>query len=109
MNLYSRIVAVADVFDAMTSDRVYKKRSTPFDTFEMFLTVGISMFDTKILNVFLNNLAAYLIGSNVLLSNGEEGEIVFISLQNLTSPIIKISSGYLDFSKEKTVNIISML
>lgn len=109
MNLYSRIVAVADVFDAMTSDRVYKKRSTPFDTFEMFQTVGISMFDTNILNVFLNKLATYLIGSKVLLSNGDEGEIVFISMKNLSSPIIKISSGYLDFSKEIAVSIIKMI
>lgn len=109
MNIYSKIVAVADVFDAMTSDRVYKKRSTPFEAFEMFQTIGICMFDTKILNVFLNNLAAYLVGSNVILSNGQVGEIVFIPLQNRTSPIIKISSGYLDLSKENEISITNLI
>lgn len=109
INLYSKIVAVADVFDAMTTDRVYKKRSTPFESFEMFQTVGLSMFDTKILNTFLNNLAAYLVGSNVLLSNGETGEIVFVPLQCITSPIVKSSSGYMDLSIENTVRVLNMI
>jgi putative nucleotidyltransferase with HDIG domain len=109
MTIYSKIVAVADVFDAMTSDRVYKKGSTPFKAIEMFQIVGMSLFDTKIISVFLNNLAAYLVGSNVILSNGESGEIVFIPLQSLTCPIIKTSSGYLDLSNENTLNILNMI
>jgi putative nucleotidyltransferase with HDIG domain len=109
LNLYSRIVAVADVFDAMTSERVYKGRCTPFDAFEMFQTDGVSMFDTKILNVFLSNLTNYLVGSNVLLSNGDVGEIVFIPFQSLSCPIVKIPAGYLDFSKESNVKISNMI
>lgn len=109
INLYSRIVAVADVFDAMTSDRVYKSRVTPLEAFEMFQTVGLGIFDTKVLSVFLNNLAAYLVGSKVLLSNGEIGEIVYIPLKNLACPTVKISSGYLDLSKEKEIRIVNMI
>jgi putative nucleotidyltransferase with HDIG domain len=109
LNLYSRIVAVADVFDAMTSERIYKSRSTPFDALEMFQTVGITMFDTKILNVFTSNLSSYLVGSKVLLSNGDIGEIVFIPIHKLTCPIIKIPTGYLDFSKESRVKISNMI
>ena len=109
INLYTRIVAVADVFDAMTSDRVYKKRVTPFEVFEMFETVGIGMFDIKVLRVFLNNLAAHLVGAKVILSNGEIGEIVYIPLQNLTCPIVKVAFGYVDLSQEKSILILSMI
>lgn len=109
IDLYSRIIAVADVFDAMTSDRVYRKRVTPFEVFEMFETIGTNMFDGSVLRVFINKLAAYLIGSSVSLSNGETGEIVYIPLQNKTCPIIRVSSGYLKLSKENTIRIVSMI
>jgi HD-GYP domain-containing protein (c-di-GMP phosphodiesterase class II) len=109
LNIYSRIVALADVFDAMTTDRVYKKRSTPFEVFEMFQTVGISMYDTKIMNLLINKLASYLVGSKVLLSNGSVGEIVYIPLQNVTKPIIKVSSCYIDLSQSDSVKISSMM
>lgn len=109
MNLYSRIVAVADVFDAMTSERVYKKRVTPFEVIDMFQTIGISMFDTKILNTFLKNLAVYLMGSSVLLDNGQIGEIVYIPFHDMICPIIKVASEYLDLSKDNSVKIMSMI
>lgn len=108
INLLARIVAVADVFDAMTSDRVYKKRSTPFEAFEMFYTVGMSMFDTDVINVFLKKMAVFLVGANVQLSNGETGEIVFIPLQCINHPIIKTSSDYLDLSQD-SIKVLSMI
>jgi putative nucleotidyltransferase with HDIG domain len=109
INIISKIVAIADVFDAMTSDRVYKKRVTPFKAFEMFQAGGVAKYDIEALRVFLDNMSAYLVGSKVLLSNGETGEIVYIPAQNLTRPIVKVSSGYLDLSQENTVNITSMI
>lgn len=109
INLYARIVAVADVFDAMTSDRAYKKKVTPFETFEMFQTVGIGIFDTKVLKTFLKNIAAHLVGANVLLNNGEIGEVIFVPLHNLTSPIVKVSKRYLDISRENDIKILSMI
>ncbi|MDF2539914.1 MAG: hypothetical protein K0S76_2935 [Herbinix sp.] len=109
MNLYAKIVALADVFDAMTSDRIYKKRSTPFEVFDMLLTEGIRLFDTKILNVLLNNLTVYLIGANVLLSDGNKGEIVFIPMHSVTNPIIRVSTDYLDLSKDTGIQILSMI
>lgn len=109
INLFARIVAVADVFDAMTSDRVYKKRSTPFEVFEMFQTIGMSMFDTEIISVFINRMATTLVGTRVKLNNGEIGDIVYIPLQNVTCPIVKVPSGYLDTSKNKEFKIHSIV
>jgi putative nucleotidyltransferase with HDIG domain len=109
MNLYAKIVSLADVFDAMTSNRVYKKKVTPFNVFEMFETVGVSQFDTKLLKVFSNNIAVNLVGANVELSNGDTGEIVYIPLHSLTTPVIKVRSEYLDFSEQKTIKIMSII
>jgi len=108
IDLYSKIVAIADVFDAMTSDRVYRKRKTPFDVFEMFKTVGVRIFDSTILNTFIKKISPYYIGANVMLNNGERGRIVYIPPRDVLSPIIEIQSDYLDLSIQNNVEILSI-
>jgi putative nucleotidyltransferase with HDIG domain len=109
INLYSRIVAVADVFDAMTSERIYKGKNTPFEVFHMFLAEGAVMFDIRILNVFMKNMANYLTGSRVQLSSGETGDIVYIPYQCLIFPIVKAADRYIDLSQDSDIKIIKML
>lgn len=105
INLYARIIAIADTYDAMTSNRVYKKKVTPFKSFNMFLTEGLSIYDIKILNIFLNNISTYYIGSNVILSNGEKGKVVYIPPNDILSPIVKVENSYLDFSQNSNISI----
>lgn len=109
LNLYSRIVAIADVFDAMTSKRVYKDPSTPFEVFEMLQKEGISTYDYKIMNVFTKNIANYLTGMEVLLSNQEAGQLVYVPLHNITRPVVRVSYGYLDLSKIRSINITKIM
>jgi uncharacterized domain HDIG len=56
INMYTKIVAVTDVYDAMTSDRVYKRRVSPNKAIEMFTTTGINLFDVNIVNTFIKNI-----------------------------------------------------
>ncbi len=105
INIYAKIIAVTDVFNAMTTDRVYKKRVSPFDAFEMYQTIGLSLFDFEVMNVFIKNIAPYFIGTKVSLSNGEFGEIVYIPPHDVTHPVVKIKSGYIDLSNKKEFKI----
>lgn len=107
INLCAKIIAIADVYDAMTSDRVYKKKATPFKAFEMFITVGWGIFDTTALMTFINKLAPYYIGCKVVLDNGEIGEIAYIPPQNVTSPIVISGDRIIDFSKPNKTEIVS--
>ncbi len=109
LNLYTRIVAIADVFDAMTAERVYKSQSTPFEAFGMFQTEGTSIFDIGMLNTFMSRMPSYLTGIRVLLSNGEAGDIVFVPLQSITKPIIKIKDDYIDLSSMQTIKIYKLI
>jgi putative nucleotidyltransferase with HDIG domain len=106
--LYSKIISVADVFDAMTSDRVYKKGTTPFKAFQMFITEGLKIFDTSVLFILLENLSAYYIGMNAVLNSGEVGEIVYIPPKNILSPIIKVNDTFIDFSREDISGIVNI-
>lgn len=106
--LHARIVSVADVFDAMISDRVYKKGTTPFKAFQMFLTEGVKQFDTTVLFTLLENLSTYYTGIRVVLDNGEIGEVVYIPPRNVLSPIVKLNDKYIDFSEENISRIIDI-
>lgn len=88
ISLCPKIVAVADVYDAMTQNRVYKKGVNPFEAFKMFQSDGIDIFDFEIMDTFIKNLSVHLVGLNVLLDNGEEYEIVYIPPQDITKPIL---------------------
>lgn len=108
INMYSKIVAIADVYDAVISDRVYRKRVPPFEAFEMFETAGVSLFDERIMRTFLSNLAVQYIGSNVLLDNGMTGEVIYVPLYSITKPVIKVGSSYIDLSKS-SIKVLAML
>jgi putative nucleotidyltransferase with HDIG domain len=98
IDLFARIIAIADVYDAMTQDRVYKKGVNPFLAFEMFQTLGLGIFDIHILNVFLKNIAVNFTGLNVIWENGECGEIVYVPPYEITKPVILKGSSFIDLS-----------
>ena len=109
LGLFPRIIAVADVFDAMISNRVYKSKVTPFDAFEMFQTVGYAQFDLSVLNAFLRHMPNYLVGAQVKLSNGKVGHIAYIPPHEVTKPIVTIESEIIDLANSDTITILEML
>lgn len=73
---FSQIVGIADVFDAMTADRVYRKAHQPYEAFEMLAGSGNFFFDYKLVMAFLSNIAAYPAGTVVWLSSKEIAVVV---------------------------------
>jgi len=73
---YGRLAAVADVYEALTSKRVYRKAIEPNVAFEYIISQGNTHFDPKILDIFKKNIAVYPSGSGILLSNGQRGNVI---------------------------------
>ncbi len=109
LSIYTKIVAVADVYDAMTSDRPYKKALTPFEAFEEFYSVCRNGLDMHIVNTLLYNLSRYYIGSRVMLSNGQTGNIVYIPPDGIYKPIVDTGTGFLDLSREERISVIGIV
>lgn len=106
ITLFAKIIAIADMFDAMTSNRVYKKRQTPFDVFQIYESEYLTKCDTHILLTFLKRIASFYIGSKVRLSNDLWGEIIFINDKAISKPMIKLEdSSIIDLSKEPDISI----
>ncbi len=75
-NQLAKITAIADVYDALVSDRVYRKGFHPSKAVEMLVSVDGVEFDPGILKVFLSFVSAYYIGTHVKLSTGESGIVI---------------------------------
>lgn len=86
----ARIVAVADVFDALTSDRVYRKRIKAHEVFEYITSIGLHHFDQMIVDRFVKNIALYPVGTGVVLSTGEKALVVRNNRNMPTRPVVRV-------------------
>ncbi len=105
LNLYSKVITVADIFDAMTANKTYKGKDTPFKVFELMQHGSFGILDPVVLNVFLTNVTSYYIGANVVLNTGETGIVVFMNKQNYSRPVVQVGDCYIDTSVSKFVRI----
>lgn len=88
--LYSRILALADVYDALISRRSYRKAWSSSDAIEYMMGCSDSHFDHSLLQVFLKTVAAYPIGTIVKLSNQYMGVVVNNSPDNCLRPTVRL-------------------
>ena len=109
IDYYAKIIAVADIFDAMTSKRVYKDKESPFKVFELLEKSAFGVLDTKIVSAFLSNIAAYYIGDRIKLNTGDIGEIVYINPRSIPHPLVKVRDRYVDLSTEKSLSIVEIV
>jgi putative nucleotidyltransferase with HDIG domain len=76
LRLFSRIVTVADYFDAMTTPRVYQPPFTPDRALRFILQKSGEFFDPFIAKVFIHAMGIYPIGTVVELDSGEKAVVV---------------------------------
>lgn len=74
--LFSKIIHIADVYDAMVQERVYKKGFEPSEVAEYLMGNAGTMFDLNILKTFLQYLVVYPVGTDVMLSNNNKARVV---------------------------------
>ena len=97
---FAKIIAIADVYDAMTSSRTYRKAFCPFDVVESFELDGFTKYDLKYLMVFLERIVESYLHNLVRLSDGSEGEVVMINKLSLAKPMVRVGNTFVDLSKE---------
>ncbi|MBU8905750.1 HD-GYP domain-containing protein [Desertibacillus haloalkaliphilus] len=86
----SKICAVADIYHAMTSERYYRSKQSPFKVLELISKDQFGQLDHRVVQTLLNSLLNFSIGTRVRLSNGEEADILYIDQQAPTRPIVKL-------------------
>lgn len=106
---FAKVIAIADVYDAMTSSRVYRDSICPFDVIMNFEKDGLHSYEIEYIMTFLKNIANTYIHSQVRLNNGIIGEIIMLNNNNLAKPVIKSGDEFIDLAKEPELKIEEIL
>lgn len=87
---YARIVAIADVYDALTSDRPYKNACAPYEAYKIMVQSSNLQFDNVLLEKFFSYIAVFPVGSIVQLNTGEYALVVGVEQGFTFSPTVKL-------------------
>lgn len=90
---YAMIVAIADVYDAMTTARSYRSPLCPFQVISNFEKDGFQKYHTKYIFTFLHHVATTYQSNRVILSDGRGCNIVMINQNSLSRPIVQFDDN----------------
>jgi putative nucleotidyltransferase with HDIG domain len=90
IHLFSKIIGIADFFDAVTSNRVYRQAMLPHEGLALLMNGSAKLYDAKLISIFSDLLTVYPTGLHVKLSDGRQG-IIFCQNDAATDrPIVLI-------------------
>ncbi|MFB9325116.1 HD-GYP domain-containing protein [Paenibacillus aurantiacus] len=105
IHFFSKIVAVADVFHAMTSNRVYKSAMPFYDVLSLMWDGKLGAFHAHILHVFIKQIMELHIGKSVVLNDGVPGKIIYVSSSAPLKPLVDRQGEIIDLSRERELTI----
>lgn len=107
---YAMIVAIADVYDAMTAARSYRAPLCPFQVIANFEQDGLQKYNPKYILTFLSHIAGTYQNHRVILSDGRSATVVMLNQNRLSKPLIQFNDGTcLDLSTQEGLSIQSVI
>lgn len=89
---YGRLAAIADVYEALTSKRVYRNAMQPYEAYEYVISNSDTLFEPSLVkNTFCRYITPYPTGSGVRLSNGQRGNVVCQNSDFPTRPLVRMT------------------
>jgi len=88
--LFARVVAIADVYDALTSPRPFRPAINPYDAVRILLSNAENQFDPEILSVFVRRMSLFPPGSMVRLNDGSEALVIRPNPGAHLRPIVRL-------------------
>lgn len=101
---FAKIVAIADYYDALTSARVYREPHCPFEVFRM-LQQERDKFDSTYPAVFMEGVASFYIGCEVVLSNQKRARMVDTNPTDQSNPIVKMDGLIVNLAMAPDVDV----
>ncbi|MCR8659012.1 HD-GYP domain-containing protein [Paenibacillus endoradicis] len=100
-----RIIAVADIYSAMISSRVYQKERDLLFVLKELYRLSFSELDPVITHTFIQHMIPNFIGKRIKLNDGRTGSIIMTHPTEFFSPLIKIGHEFIDLTTERTLEI----
>ncbi len=105
---YAKILSVADIYDALVTERPYKKAFSQRDAVEMIMSMTDEL-DISVMKSFLGSVILYPVGCTVQLSNGEKARVVENSPEYILRPkVVGLKSGKV-YSLAEDLNCASII
>lgn len=105
---FARIVSVVDVYDALVSDRPYKKGLPPNVVYQAIINGAGNHFDPKIVQAFVKFIVPYPVNSYVELNTGQIARVVRVTRPHLMRPLIELEGTLIDMTKDPRFTIVHM-
>lgn len=102
---FAKIAAVADVYSAMTSNRVYQSKRELLSVLRELNSLSFGQLSPEPTQALINHLLPNFIGKRVLLSSGEVGSIVMTNQSDFFRPLVQTDTRFIDLSKERDTSI----
>ena len=107
IHLYARMIALADLYDNITTEREGCRKETPFAAIDKITADMYTKLDPTVCVPFLTNIKIAFLGSRVYLSNGLSGTIVRYTNDYAARPLIRVmDSELLDLNIFQDVSIV---
>lgn len=90
---FAMVVAIADVYDAMTAARKYRAPLCPFQVIREFEHDGYHKYKTEFLLTFLRHIATTYQNNRVILSDGRAAKIILLNRNALSEPLVQLNDG----------------
>lgn len=108
ISLFARIIAVADVYDALTSERSYKKAWNPYKAMSTLLQ-SVNAYDNKVLNTLIRIFGIYPPGTKLLLSNGKKCFVIGTKKGKIFRPVVLCDDEeIIDLSDRKDLKVVKV-
>ena len=105
ISTFGKIIAIADVFDAINSNRSYRKKKLPFEALEIIKEESFGRLDYNFCNIFLHHMFSYYIGKDVILNNDKTAQIIQMDINNLDRYLILLEDNFIKLSENKDLDI----
>lgn len=90
IHVFSKIVSIADMYDALTAERCYRSSMSNYDAYKILVKDAGTKIDSELLSIFLKHIAIYPNGSTVKLSDGTRGIIKAQNPQAPFRPLVRV-------------------
>lgn len=87
------VIAIADVYDAMTAARKYRAPLCPFQVIREFERDGFHKYKTQFLLTFLQRIATTYQNNRVILNDGRAAKIILLNQTALSEPLVQLNDG----------------
>jgi response regulator RpfG family c-di-GMP phosphodiesterase len=87
---YAQIIAIADVYDALTSPRSYRNRYSPSEAIEYLFAAGNTLFDLELIKLFCRHVSVYPVATTVMLNTGQIAVVTANNPLAVHRPVVRI-------------------